>query len=118
MMIVKPIEDMKNEDIEYLFLSIQDLKNNQEAADMLREFGYITEGKDFDWTIEGKQNTDKYWYEVSSYILAEMKACNDLNILNKTINDKVRISRALFNKIVDNLVSIGQVTEITRFITA
>jgi len=119
--IVLPISELTEKEVNVLFSGFaegckQNILLDKELTASLIDKGYFSDGVNPDLTFDGKQNIDKYWYECCEVILEEIQKSNDMNDIFANVSNEVNISKYMFNIFIDNLVSIGKITEISKYI--
>ena len=118
---VTAIEELSEKEINVLFSGFGDgcrmeVLKDEDLLKSLQEKGYFGNGENADITIEGKQNVDRYWYERSEIILEELSKSNDMESIYINVFNRINITKPLFFTFIDNLVSIGKITEVSRYI--
>ena len=113
---VKPIEAMTHEELLVLFEKtlVQDMTTH--SRNLLQALGYVSRDDNPEWTVEGKQLSDHYWYRASAVILQEMDNCHNMDALYMAVNRQIDIPKAVFYQFVDDLVAIGKITSVSGLI--
>lgn len=113
---VRTIKELSHEELLALYSTV--LVKDMEEKDrvMLQNLGFISLGSNPEWTVEGKQLSDKYWYNCSEAILKEIEENTNIVEVYLAVNKKIDISKKLFYRFIDDLVSSGKITQISSLI--
>lgn len=109
--VLMPIKELNELECAYLFHSndvyirkgSNIFKGHEEIQKSLIRKGYINEEQK-EWTIEGKQLSEKYHYDCTSAILQSYKISNESEVCYQFTKKLVEISRLLFYKCQDKNV--------------
>jgi AraC-type DNA-binding domain-containing proteins len=112
--VVMPIDELNELECAFLFHSNEmyirkgsDIfKGHKEIQKSLIEKGYIY-GEKIEWSIEGKQLSEKYHYDCTCAILQSYKKLNDFEACYQYTKKIVNISRLLFFKLAYELYENG-----------
>jgi AraC-like DNA-binding protein len=118
-MLVVPIQDLNDIECAFLFHSSstynrkgRDLfKNHKDIQRSLIEKGYINKEK-MEWSVEGKQLSDKYYYDCTTAILQNYKLTDDLETVYQYTRRIINISRLLFSKFIFELYENGFIIDV------
>ncbi len=83
---------------------------------LLQNLGFISIGNTPEWTLEGKQLSDEYWYRCSELILKEIENSSNLDEIYLLINKRIELPKQLLYQFIDNLVSIGKIEHVSSLI--
>jgi len=113
---VKSIGELTHEELLALFSTelVSELQNSK--ISILQSKGFISKSENPEWTIEGKQLSDKYLYDCCEFILKEMNSSDNIDGVYLDVNKRIDIPRELFNQFLDHLVSIGKITRISSYL--
>lgn len=110
------IDELTHEEIHLIFLTGQIGNLNIYKVRRLQELGYVTKSEKIDWSIEGKQHSDNYWYKCCELILKEIENTNNIENIYIEVNKVIDVPKKVFLKFVDDLVSIGKINQISSFL--
>lgn len=117
--LVAPIQDLNDIECAFLYHSAstynrkgKDLfKGHKEIQKSLMEKGYINKEK-MEWSLEGKQLSDKYYYDCTTAIFQTYKLTDNLDAIYQYTKKIINISRLLFYKFIYELYENGLITNI------
>lgn len=114
MLKVESIEELSHEELLILYSDelVKDMSDENRC--ILQDLGFISICSNPEWTVEGKQLSDGFWYNCCEAILKEIKDNRSIEDVYLNVNRQIDVPRKLFNRFVDDLVAIGRIPRISQ----
>lgn len=114
-----PIQELNEVECAFLYHSnsvyVRKGKNlfegHEEIQKSLIKKGYINKEK-LEWSIEGKQLSDKYYYDCTTAILQNYRLTKDLEMIYQYTQKVISITHLLFYKMIYELYENGLITDV------
>lgn len=88
------------------------LNRDVETRKALQEKGYISIDELFDWTVEGKQYTDKYRWDISELILQFSRDTQNTNVIYEKVKAVKNLPEVVFYNILNDLIDSSLIPNI------
>lgn len=112
----KVIEELSHGELLALYSTdlVEDMNNRNRY--ILQNLGFITIGSHPEWTIEGKQLSDEFWYHCCDLILKAINENRSIKDVYLSVNRHVDIPEELFYRFIDDLLINGKISQMSHLL--
>lgn len=113
---LESIEELSYEELIGLYSSelVKDL--TAENLNILQSLGFVSTENNPEWTKEGKQLSDKYWYNCCEAIFEELKENSDIDNVYLNVSKKIDIPKELFYQFIDDMSANGKLPKVSHLL--